>query len=302
MFYLSEKKPLPPRVILVQSLLRLKGFDLQITGEWDKKTEETIGKFRTKIGLAAEGPVDGQVFYNLIHETKLKLIKSADASAGAVADSVKADSIKAGISPIMNPRKFGTGVAVAVEAIKQRAKGHNIALLSIHGHGNMGTQISIALGNPHELSKNKKWNEYYELESHYYDYIDEKHFEKHRAVLASLRPLFASFASVEVNSCFIATKSPNLLSKLANTFFVPVSGGKDVQTNGTWDYHKNCVYHNKFGEKVNATFELEGDVITAYPNQTTMAKWAAQVEKSVLNMPQMERQMLKSVSNFVIGR
>lgn len=297
MFYLSEKNPLAPRVILVQGLLRLKGFELPFTGKWDKATGEAIGKFRTQIGMASEGPVDGQVFYNLIHDTKLKLIKSVDASAGDVAECVKYDSVKAGISPIMNPRKFGSGVADAVEAIKQRAKGHSIALLSIHGHGNGGTQISIALGNPHALSKKKKWTEYYELESHYYDYIDEKHFEKHRAVLASLRPLFAPFASVEVNSCFIATKSPNLLSKLANTFFVPVSGGKEVQTNGTWDYDRNCVYNNKFGEKVNATFELEGDVLTAYPNQLTMEKWATHVEGAFI-LSEFGKEMKKPMSIF----
>lgn len=297
MFYLSEKNPLPPRVILVQGLLRLKGFDLQFTGKWDKPTGEAIGKFRTQIGMGAEGPVDGQVFYNLIHDTKLKLIKSLDASAGDVAECVKQDSIQAGISPIMNPRKFGTGVAAAVEAIKQRAKGHSIALLSIHGHGNGGTQISIALGNPHALSKSKRWTEYYELESHYYDYIDERHFETHRAVLAGLRPLFAPFASVEINSCYIASKSPNLLSKLANTFFVPVSGGKEVQTNGTWDYHKNCVYLNKYGEQVNATFELDGDVLTAYPNHLTMAKWAKHVEGAFI-LSEFAKEMKKSISNF----
>jgi hypothetical protein len=297
MFYLSEKKPLPPRVILVQALLRLKGFDLRITGKWDKKTAEAIGKFRTKIGMDSQGPVDGQVFYNLIRETKLKLIKSVDASGGDMAACVEADSKKAGISPLMNPRVQGKGVQKAVDLITERAKGYHIALLSMHGHGNEGAWISVALGDPYHARKAGKMAEYKEMKDDWRSYIDYSHFERHRANLSRLQNLFAPFGCVEVNSCTIATKSPGLLQKLANTWGVPVSGGKGVQRNGTWDFNNNCVYQNEVGEQVNATFEMEGDVLTAYPNHTTMAKWAEQVEGALI-LSELGREMQRSISSF----
>lgn len=290
MFYLSDKNPLPPRVILVQGLLRYKGFDVQITGEWDKKTAETIGKFRTQIGMDSQGHVDGQVFYNLIRNTKLKLIKSVDASSGSVADVVKKDSEDAGISPIMNPRIPGKGVATAIDLITQRAKGHQIAMLSMHGHGNEGAWISVALGDPYHARKEGRLTEYKTMKADFYSYIDYSHFERHRAVLSSLRPLFAPFGCAEINSCTIGSKQQKLLQKLANTWDVPVTAGKGVQTNGAG-------YVNEQGEVINATFSLEGDVFTAYPNHLTRAKWAAQVEASIV-LSKLGKQLQNAISSF----
>lgn len=301
MFFVSAKSPMFTRIILVQALLRYKMYDVRITGNWDEQTAEAVVKFRTRTGMKADGPVEPNVFFNLVNTTHFKLIKSVDASAGEVATVVKAESIKAGISPLMNQRKRGQGVKLAVEQIKKRCVGHRIALLSMHGHGDGGYQISIALGDPHSLRSQGRWSEYYDLESDYASYIDEEHFSTNRNVLESLKPYFAPFGSVEVNSCKIALNSPNLLQKLANLWEVPVTGGIDNQSNGG-------NYKNYYGETINATFNFEGQWWTFCPHNLSFKKWAEKVEKSVPTIEKqvltIEKQMLNEVSNFVgkVGR
>lgn len=115
MFYLEKKYPLPPRVILVQGLLRKQGFDVPITGKWDEKTDDAIAKFRTGLGLKPQGPVDKNVFPYLIQNTKLKVIHSVDSLAGEVADVTAKHLKKAGFSPIMNPEVRGAGVKTAID-------------------------------------------------------------------------------------------------------------------------------------------------------------------------------------------
>ena len=113
MFYLRTQDR-GPKLVLVQTLLRLKGLDVKISGNWDKKTYKAIGEYRRSLNLPAWGAVDGEVFFHLIQGTKLKLIDSIDASAGRVRELAEEDLRKAGEEPLFNERIPGYGVTAAV--------------------------------------------------------------------------------------------------------------------------------------------------------------------------------------------
>lgn len=297
MFYVSKEDPFPPRVILIQGLLRKQGFDVPITGKWDEKTDAALVKVRTGLGLAPQGPVDKHVFPHLIKDTKLKIIHSVDASAGEVAKVTARDLKKAGISPIMNPKVKGSGVKTAIDLIIKRAKDHKIALLSFYGHGNRGVWISIALGDPVHALEEGRYEDYDNMKTDFYSYIDYSHFERHRQVLSQLTPLFTPFSSVEIHSCKIG-KQHELLTKLANVWGVPVSGGLSNQKVGH--------YINKYGEVINYTLRWEGGkeggIIIAYPNDTNLDSWSAQVDKALPSLPRMVDQAANFVSGVVSGR
>jgi hypothetical protein len=295
MFYLSEKNPLPPRVILVQGLLRKQGYDVPITGKWDQKTDEAVARFRTGLGLKPQGPIDKYVFPTLIQNTKLKVIHSVDNEAGEVATVTKNHLKKGGTTAIMNPKVIGSGVKTAIDLIIKRAQDHKIAHLSFYGHGNRGAWISIALGDPVHAQEEGRYKDYESMKADYYSYIDYSHFERHRQVLSRLTPLFAPFASVEVHSCKIG-KQWKLLNKLADTWAVPVSGGYYNQSVG------EKYYVNEYGEIVNSTFSMEGHIVIAYPNKTNLESWAAKVEQSVPSLPRMVNQVQNFVSEAVTRR
>ena len=286
MFYLSDKKPLGTRIVLVQSLLRYKGIDVQITGKWDQQTAGAVAKYRTQLDLEPQGPVNGNVFFNLIQNTKLKVVESVDARAGDVARIAKTQMNLVGVYPLMNPRKVGEGVKNAIDLIIRRAKDHKIALLRFFAHGNEGVWISVALGDPFHTRKNGHMKEYEAMKADFYSYIDYSHFERHHQVLSRLRPHFASFGSVELNTCKIGNQE-ELLIKLANVWGVPVTGGYDNQRVGNYDYDAKTIYRNEYGEMVDSTFEMEGKVFTAYPNNSQLADWAAKIDKSLINLPRL---------------
>jgi hypothetical protein len=291
MFWLTYNEK-GPRVVLVQTLLRLKNIDVKINGIFNQDCLKGVMEYRKQLGMHPMGPVDGKVFINLIQNTKLKVIDSIDASGGGATEAQKRELLKTGVSkPLMNERLPGRGVVNATEKILERAKDHRIGLLRLHGHGNEGTWVCVALGDPYHLRKSGKIKEYQDLKADWKSYIDYSHFERHKETLAQIAPLFASFASVELNSCTIAKQS-KLIQKLANTWGVPVSGGKDLQNGGGFT-------KNQYGEWVPHAFSMEGEVFTAYPNNGDLQNWAAGVESSVPNLKRWFTQIKENFSAII---
>jgi hypothetical protein len=281
-----------PRVVLVQTLLRLKNIDVQINGIWDQACLKGVEEFRKRLNMHPMGPVDGKVFLSLIQDTKLKVIDSIDASGGGATEAQQRELLRTGASrPLMNERVPGRGVANATEKILKRAKDHRICLLRLHGHGNEGTWICIALGDPYHARKSGQVKEYEAMKADWKSYIDYSHFERHRDTLAQISPLFAPFGSVELNSCTIA-KQTKLIQKLADTWGVPVSGGKELQNGGGFS-------RNKWGEWVPHAFSMEGEVFTAYPNSSNLQKWAASIEASVPNLKRLFTEIQRGFSNVL---
>lgn len=282
-----------PRAVLVQTLLRLKNIDVRINGIFDQACLKGVKEFRSRLKMPPEGPVDGKVFLSLIQNTKLKVIDSIDASGGGATEAQQHELLKTGVvKPLMNERIPGRGVANATEKILKRSKDHKICLLRLHGHGNEGTWVCVALGDPYHARKNGHMKEYEAMKADWKSYIDYSHFERHRETLAQISPLFAAFGSVELNSCTIA-KQTKLIQKLADTWGVPVSGGKELQNGGGFS-------KNQWGEWVPHAFSMEGEVFTAYPNNGTLQKWAAAVEASVPNLKKWVTQIEREVTNILV--
>ncbi|MEZ5345960.1 MAG: hypothetical protein R2681_10440 [Pyrinomonadaceae bacterium] len=266
-----------PRVVLVQTLLRLKGIDVRINGIWDNDCLNAVMEYRKKLNLHPMGPIDPKVFFNLIQDSRLKVIDSLDASAGEVAAVTQKEMHQAGINVLMNERVPGRGVANAVDKIIKRSKDHRIGLLRIFGHGNGGNWISVALGDPYHLRKSGHQQEYEALKADWQSYLDYSHYERHRPALKKIKPLFAPFASAEIHSCTVGTVQQKLIRKLADTWGVPVVAGKGLQSVGGY-------FQNQWGEQVPYTFVMEGELFTAYPNNGDLRSWAAGIEASVPNL------------------
>lgn len=278
-----------PRVVLVQTLLRLRGIEVRINGVWDSSCMRSIERFRARLKRPPMGPVDGRVFFQLIQGTKLKVIDSMDASAGPLTTVAKADFKWAGIEVLLNERKPGQGVARAVDRIVERSKNHRICLLRLIGHGNGGNWICVALGDPVMLRKSGRMEEYEELKADWQSYIDYSHYERHRPNLERITPLFAKFGSAEVHSCTVGSKQQELIQKMADTWGVPVTAGLGVQYIGASKV-------NRWGEYVPSTFSMEGDVFTAYPGKATLQSWANSIESAIPDLARLINNMKQKLN------
>jgi hypothetical protein len=275
MFFLSLGER-GPRVVLVQTLLRLKGINVRITGKYDEECSKGVKQYRERLNMHPLGSVDANVFFHLLQNSKLKIIDSIDGSAGDLQELVVKEMKRAGINPLINQRLVGRGVANAVDKIVERAENHRIGLLRITGHGNRGNWISVAIGDPVGALKEGRMNDYEEMKKDWKSYIDYSHFERHRSTLSKITSLFASFGSAEIHSCSIG-KQEKLIQKLADTWGVPVTAGKGLQYGAT-------TLQNRQGERTSSTFVMEGELFTAYPKGQTLESWAAGIESSVPNL------------------
>lgn len=271
MFFATNNES-SPRVVLVQMLLRQHGYDVPVTGTYDRATDAAVCAFRAQHHLAPSGPVNPTVFFHLVQGSKLKIIDSVDASAGQFGEDSMKDMRRNGIKPLENERIPGYGVEHAVKKIIERARDHRIALLRITGHGNRGTWISVAIGDPVH-TRERSEAAYQRLRADWKSYIDVVHVDKLKGILKRLTPLFAQFGSAEIHGCMIGTQR-DLLQTLANIWGVPVSGGLDLQYGGAY-------VTNDYGELVSNTFTLLGPVFTAYPGRLDLSSWAASVGASV---------------------
>lgn len=269
-----------PRAVLVQALLRLKGFDARINGIADSRLFEVVNAYRISRGFHTFGAVDGQLFADLIHGTRLKIVDSLDASGGDITKLfVQADKATGALTPLMNARRVGHGVDDAVDKILARASHHHVALLRFIGHGNEGNWLSVALGDPYHLRKSGQTAAYNALKADWKSYLDYAHLDRHRPTLSKLKPTFDVLTSVELHACTIAgtTQGRSLIRGLADILGVPVTGGFGIQSVAGHE-------RNAYGESVPCAFAYEGAVYTAYPDDGSLASWAATVEASIPNL------------------
>ena len=278
--FFASKSDYGPHMVLLQALLRLHGYNLTISGHWQQKTEEAVAHFRMKMGAQEKhGPVNGTVFTQLLQGKRIKMIDAVDAEAGGAFDwSVK--SMKAaGIKPVVNTRRVGHGVEDAMSRIRKRAEHHKIGALRLMGHGNRGTWISVALGDPVHAQTEGKWEAYNAMVADWPSYIDYDHLEKMKPILKTLSSSFAPYGFVDAHCCKIGQQT-RLLEGLADIWGVPVSGGLENQTAGDQGV-------DRWGNSVPTTFRLMGPVNTAYPGNMNLAQWAARADQLIPNFPGM---------------
>ena len=280
MFFATHNDRGPP-ILLLQALLRMNGYKLKINGVWDDTTEASVQAFRTKMGASsAYGPVNGPVAAQLLKHARIKIIDAVDASSGECRDWAEWDlKYNQHVKPIFNERRAGHGVEDAVSRIKKRAHAHQIGALRFSGHGNRGTWISVAVGDPVHAQMAGRWDDYNRMAADWPSYIDYAHFERMRPLLTPLRPLFAPFAFVMVHSCKIGQQT-GLLQKLADTWNVPVTGGLSNQPVALYTT-------NSYGDRVDSTIVITGPATVAYPGGCDLAGWAKRVDQQVLDVPGM---------------
>jgi len=268
-----------PRVILAQALLRLNGFRLTISGKWDDATEMAVTALRAQMGASkANGPINGPVMAHMLQHSRIKIIDAVDASAGEVREYAEKDlRNNHHVKPVINERRVGHGVEDAMSRIRKRASGHRIGALRFCGHGNRGTWISVAVGDPVHAQWEGRWKDYDAMAADWPSYIDYAHFERMRPLLTPLRPLFASFGYVQIHSCRIGQQG-ELLQKLADTWNVPIMGGLTNQ-------QVAAQYYDQYGDKVDTLLVLTGPTVTKYPGGASMRSWAARVDRDVLDIP-----------------
>ena len=156
----------------------------------------------------------------------------------------------------------------------RRAAGHRIALLRLFGHGNEGTWISVAVGDPFHAREHGQTPAYRAMKADWRSYINLAHLGDHLPTLARLKPLFAPFGSVELNACMIGAQT-TMIKGLADVWGVPVTGGFGVQSAGPYKVM------DEHGWVTTPTLILEGPVFTGYPYGLTLEDWAARAQRWV---------------------
>lgn len=292
--FFASKNDRGPHVVLLQALLRLHGYNLTISGYWQQKTEEAVAHFRMTMGAQEKhGPVNPTVIAQLLQGKRIKLINAVDAEAGAAGVGTARSTKAAGGKPVMNERRVGHGVEDAMSRIRKRAEGHKIGALRFFGHGNRGTWISVALGDPVHALDEGRYQDYDAMAADWPSYIDYAHLEKMKPILKTLAPSFAPYGFVEAYSCRIG-KQTRLLEGLADIWGVPVSGGVDNQPGGGQSKDQR-------GNIVPSTFSLTGEVNTAYPGNLTLEKWAARADQLIPNFPGMAEKVKNTIKGTVKG-
>lgn len=278
--FFSSRSDQGPQVVLLQALLRLQGYNLTISGHWQQKTEEAVAHFRMQMGLGTKhGPVNPVVFARLVQGKRIKMIDAIDAESGKVLPYAVKPLKAAGIKPILNERRVGHGVEDAMSRIRKRATDHKIGALRITGHGNRGTQISVALGDPVTALDHGQIDAYNAMQADWPSYISYAHLNELRPILKTITPCFAPYGFVDAHACRIGRQT-ELLEGLADIWGVPVSGGLDDQPAG-------AALQDRWGNKVMSTFVLSGPVVTAYPGSMNLEKWAKRVDQLIPNIPGM---------------
>jgi len=264
-----------PRVVLLQALLRMKGHDVPMNGVFDRATWDAAVRLRIATGHEPRGPINSEIFASLLDGTRLKVIHSVDAQAGDVRVIAEKDLRARGIDPLLIKRRVGHGVEDAVKQIIHRAQGFRIAMLRFIGHGNEGTWMSIAVGNPyHEREHGHQTPAYKAMKADWHSYISLAHLADHLPTLVRLKPFFAPYGSVELHACMIGGQTA-MIKRLADLWEVPVSGGWNLQ-NVSADKIRD-----RYGWETTYTQIFQGPVFTAYPYGLKMEEWAARMERWV---------------------
>ena len=264
-----------PRVVLLQALLRMRGHDVPMNGLFDRTTWNAAVNLRIATGHEPVGPINSDIFASLLSGRRLKVIHSVDAQAGEVRVEAEKDLRKRGIDPLLIKRHIGHGVEDAVNQIIRRCQGFRMAMLRFIGHGNEGTWMSIAVGNPfHEREHGIQTPAYKAMKADWRSYISLAHLADHLPTLVRLKPYFAPYGSVELHACRIGSQTA-MIKRLADLWGVPVSGGWNIQSVGLFPIY------DRWGYEMTPTQVFEGPVFTAYPFGLTMEEWAARMERWV---------------------
>ena len=243
-----------PKVVLLQILLNRRGNSLKVDGAYGEKTRAAVASFQSGSPAPRPGDVDPTTFNALFQDSQLSIVDVVDAGDPMVPETVEPVLSVAGAGPPIELGLMCNGVGQMISDVIQRAA-HPIALLRMTGHGNLGRWMTVSVGSVAHAEPGP----YQEAASEYYSYIDLRHFNQLREVLAPLTSHFASFGSMEHHGCTIGSvpDSRQMMQKLADVWKVPITAGMGLQN-------------------AEGVLRFPGAVFTAYPENGTLPSWSAQ--------------------------
>jgi hypothetical protein len=201
------------------------------------------------------GGADVDLFARLFAGCNDRVVDVTDVGDPALA--VIPDAVaKYGSTPIAMGA-MSNGIEVLVSRVLARATTGTLALLRIHGHGNLGRWMTVSVGAVVHMGAEGKPAvvQDYALVAKAGSHVAPDTFDDAARSLARLRPLFAPYGSFEHMGCSLGSRADTraMMGRLANLLGVPVSAGVSLQ------------YH---------VFRFDGKSVTAFPSGGNLASWS----------------------------
>ncbi len=187
--------------------------DLKIDMIFGPKTEEAVKRFQKWHKLGVDGFVGNETWRCLSRLSGLRIVDVVNAAEPALLAAVEASiHIAGGVPIVISPGS--AGLDEFVQKVAYQVHQGQIALLRIHGHGNVGYQTlstyadAKPLGGIQSNSPNDTFLE-----------------------LALLKPYFSKIGSAQLHGCHVGLGNPGsaLLWRLVGAWNVPVSAGTGLQ-------------------------------------------------------------------------
>jgi hypothetical protein len=220
-------------------------------GIFGPKTKEAVEKFQSHHRLGKDGIIGNNTWNQFMAVSGFQTIDVVDGTDPSLVALEAADIKAAGGDPIV---VFGmsNGIQFVTDQIVLRGKSKNVMLLRFHGHGNKGLQNVTGgeiNGAPHLAA------------------ISLSNYSAIEKIIVRIKSVMLTFGSVQLLGCDVGGgKGAQLVSRLANTWGVPVTAG----------------LHTQFGGG-NKTFRFEGPTVTGIPGDATLKSWSKSMESEFGN-------------------
>lgn len=229
------------------------GATITADGHFGPKTRAAVVEYQKAHKLKGDGYIGPKTWGSFESVSGFQTIDVVDGTDSSLVTLEATDIRRAGGDPIV---VFGmsNGLEFVMRQIAQRGRRNNVMLLRIHGHGNRGLQNVTGgqiNGAPHMAA------------------ISLSNFSAAEPSLRLITPVLLPFGSVQLLGCDVGggTQGSQLVSRLAQTWGVPVTAGT----------------HTQFGGG-NDTFRFEGQTITGFPGGHNLKSWSKAMQDSFGNV------------------
>jgi len=231
---------------------------LSVDGIFGRYTAGAVERFRSANRLGRSEIVDYEVWRRVVG-AEWQIIDSVDRTdhdsrRHAILDH---EDLAPYGQTVLEQFGLSQGAPVVLSTIHSRARIGQVVLLRFHGHGGPGEMI---------VSSGRSGNRGSSFDHRY----GAGFFE----ALRVLRPIFASFGSVEMHGCRVGQGAAGraLLSGMANALGVPVTGALRSQLGGG-----------------RTTFKFEGPTVTICPGGESLPNWSRRVGTVSMPRPLLHR-------------
>lgn len=187
--------------------------DLKIDQIFGPKTEAAVRHFQEYHGLKVDGIVGNKTWKSLSRVSGLIIADVVNASEPKLLNGVR-EAIARAHGELIEISPGSAGVDEFVQKVADRGNEGPIALLRIHGHGNVGYQTLSVYEQPEALGS-----------------IDSASSPEVLEELGLLKPYFSRIGAAQLHGCEVGSGNPGsaLLWRLATAWGVPVTAGSGTQ-------------------------------------------------------------------------